>query len=191
MTENQKLLSEYVKGGSEAAFRELVARYTNLVYSVAVRLTNGDSQLAEDIGQRVFSDLARKAHSLSQDVMLGGWLHRHTCFVAATMMRAERRRQNREREAVQMNAIKDHSDANLAEVAPMLDEAINLQWYSFQSGDGGVNSPESKVTAVGLAAAIPASIFYNLFGHQLKELGERMDDFGLEFLNMVDRGLGE
>lgn len=46
-------------------------------------------------------------------------------------------------------------------------------------------------TAVGLAAAIPASIFYNLFGHQLKELGERMDDFGLEFLNMVDRGLGE
>ena len=46
-------------------------------------------------------------------------------------------------------------------------------------------------TAVGLAAAIPASIFYNHFGYQLKELGERMDDFGLEFLNMVDRGLGE
>lgn len=46
-------------------------------------------------------------------------------------------------------------------------------------------------TAVGLAAAIPAAIFYNHFGNQLKELGERMDDFSLEFLNAVDRSLGE
>ena len=34
----------------------------------------------------------------------------------------------------------------------LLDEAVNLQWYSFQSADGGVNSPESKITATGLAA---------------------------------------
>ena len=46
-------------------------------------------------------------------------------------------------------------------------------------------------TAVGLAAAIPAAIFYNHFGHQLKEMGERLDDFSLEFLNLVDRSLGE
>lgn len=45
-------------------------------------------------------------------------------------------------------------------------------------------------TAVGLAAAIPAAIFYNHFGAQLKELGDRMDDFSLEFLNMVDRSTG-
>ncbi|HJZ99791.1 MAG TPA: MotA/TolQ/ExbB proton channel family protein, partial [Candidatus Solibacter sp.] len=42
-------------------------------------------------------------------------------------------------------------------------------------------------TAVGLAAAIPAAIFYNHFGHLLKEVGARMEDFSVEFLNMAER----
>jgi biopolymer transport protein TolQ len=47
------------------------------------------------------------------------------------------------------------------------------------------------VTAAGLAAAIPAAIFYNHFGHSIKEMGARMDDFLLEFMNMAERSLGE
>jgi biopolymer transport protein TolQ len=43
-------------------------------------------------------------------------------------------------------------------------------------------------TAAGLAAAIPAAIAYNQFSHRLRELGARMDDFALEFLNMTERG---
>jgi len=46
-------------------------------------------------------------------------------------------------------------------------------------------------TAVGLAAAIPAAIFYNHFGHGIRELGARMDDFTLEFLNFTERSFGE
>jgi biopolymer transport protein TolQ len=46
-------------------------------------------------------------------------------------------------------------------------------------------------TAVGLAAAIPAAIFYNYFGSIVRELGARMDDFSLEFLNMAERNFGE
>lgn len=46
-------------------------------------------------------------------------------------------------------------------------------------------------TAMGLFAAIPAAIFYNLFGNAIREIGARMDDFALEFLNMADRGFGE
>lgn len=42
-------------------------------------------------------------------------------------------------------------------------------------------------TAIGLAAAIPAAIFYNLFGSRIKELGTRMEDFAIEFQNMVER----
>ena len=42
-------------------------------------------------------------------------------------------------------------------------------------------------TAMGLAAAIPAAIFYNHFGNMLREMSARMDDFGLEFLNLTDR----
>ena len=42
-------------------------------------------------------------------------------------------------------------------------------------------------TAVGLAAAIPAAIFYNHFGFVIREMGARMDDFSLEFLNLAER----
>src|SRR5205814_2426282 len=118
-------LAEYVRTGSEAAFRELVTRYADLVYSTAFRLVEGDAHRAEDVAQVVFVDLARAARTVSSEVMLGGWLHRHTCFVAAKTTRGDRRRQFRERQAVEMNSQQDHSATNLAQVAPILDDAIN------------------------------------------------------------------
>jgi biopolymer transport protein TolQ len=45
-------------------------------------------------------------------------------------------------------------------------------------------------TAFGLFAAIPAAIAYNHFGHTIREIGARMDDFSLEFLNMAERSFG-
>jgi biopolymer transport protein TolQ len=42
-------------------------------------------------------------------------------------------------------------------------------------------------TAAGLAAAIPAAVFYNYFGHVIREFGARMEDFSLEFLNLAER----
>ena len=46
-------------------------------------------------------------------------------------------------------------------------------------------------TGVGLIAAIPAAIFYNIFGRRLKEMADRFDNFSLEFINMVERSAGE
>ena len=125
MTDSQTLLAEHVRTGSETAFRDLVARYVDLVYSTALRLVEGDTHRAEDVAQVVFVDLARAARTLSGEVMLGGWLHRHTCFVAAKTMRGERRHQSRERQAVEMNALQDNPGVNFSLVAPILDEAIN------------------------------------------------------------------
>jgi biopolymer transport protein TolQ len=42
-------------------------------------------------------------------------------------------------------------------------------------------------TAAGLFAAIPAVIFYNMLTQMIREFGARMDDFGLEFMNAVER----
>jgi len=42
-------------------------------------------------------------------------------------------------------------------------------------------------TAAGLFAAIPAVIAYNIFLQRIKEFGNQMDDFSLEFLNMTER----
>lgn len=124
MTESQQLLAEYAKNGSESAFRELVSRYLNLVYSTALRLVGGDTHLAEDVAQTVFIGLANRGRTLSTEVMLGGWLHQHTYHVATKAVRAERRRQSREREAVEMNTLQEDSGASLRQVAPILDEAI-------------------------------------------------------------------
>jgi biopolymer transport protein TolQ len=46
-------------------------------------------------------------------------------------------------------------------------------------------------TAVGLFAAIPAAIAFNYFSHGIREIGARMDDFALEFLNLAERTFGE
>jgi biopolymer transport protein TolQ len=46
-------------------------------------------------------------------------------------------------------------------------------------------------TAVGLFAAIPAAVAYNYFGHMLKDIGARMDDFSSEFMNMTERSFEE
>src|SRR5262249_48253616 len=110
MMDNRKLLEEYARNGSDGAFRELVARYINFVYSTALRLVNGDSALAQDVTQTVFIDLARKGSTLASEVQLGGWLHQHTFYVATKAVRSERRRQFREREAVAMNSLHDSDD---------------------------------------------------------------------------------
>lgn len=125
MTDTQNLLADYVQTGSDTAFRELVARYVDLVYATALRLVDRNAHQAEDVAQTVFVDLAQNARTLSSDVRLGGWLHRHTCFVAMKIMRGERRRQSRERQAVEMNALQENSGADFSQVAPILDEAIN------------------------------------------------------------------
>ena len=125
MTDSQHLLAEYRQNGSDAAFRELVTRYVALVYSTALRLVEGDTHRAEDVTQTVFVDLARKARTLPEDVQLGGWLHRDTCLVAGHTLRGERRRQARERQAVEMNVLQNYSEADFSQVAPLLDDAIN------------------------------------------------------------------
>ena len=111
--------------GLRAAFRELVGRYINFVYSTARRLLDGNSQLAEDVTQTVFINLARQARSISSAVALGGWLHQHTFHVATKVLRTEQRREARERKALEMTMLQDDANDSWEKIAPSLDEAIN------------------------------------------------------------------
>jgi biopolymer transport protein TolQ len=58
--------------------------------------------------------------------------------------------------------------ANLAVVAPGIADAL-------------------ITTAAGLAAAIPAAVCYNMFNARIRVLTAQIDDFVLEFLNIVER----
>lgn len=125
MTDKQQLWMDYTQHHSETAFRELFSRYVNLVYSAALRLVDGDEHRAKDVSQIVFADLAKNAGELPPAVMLGGWLHRHTCFVAANVMRGERRRATRERKAMEMNLLENAAETDYSRFAPLLDETLN------------------------------------------------------------------
>jgi RNA polymerase sigma factor (sigma-70 family) len=102
----------------------VVNRYIDLVYSTALRLVNGDVHSAEDITQRAFADLAKMAGRLSKEVLIGGWLHRHTCFLAQKLIRAETRRKERERTAMEMKENQEE-DENLRALTPVVDDAID------------------------------------------------------------------
>lgn len=70
-----------------------------------------------------------------------------------------------------MNAFGDigrMGSANLAVVAPGISEAL-------------------ITTAAGLFAAIPAAVFYNFYSSRIRVLSAMIDDFALEFLNIVER----
>jgi RNA polymerase sigma factor (sigma-70 family) len=121
MKDDRELLREYVRCESEPAFAELVGRHLNLVYSTAVRLL-GQPELAEDVAQSVFIDLARKARSLVEVQSLGGWLYRATRYAAATARRAEERRRKRETEAMQMR--EGESESVWQVLTPLIDEAL-------------------------------------------------------------------
>src|SRR5437773_6680939 len=125
MTDDAQLLRRYTEERAEPAFGELVARHIDLVFSAALRVVGGDRHLAQDVTQTVFADLARKARSLPRDVVLAGWLYRHACFTAAKTVRTERRRQAREKAAMEMNALQDNTEPNWEQIAPVLDEAMN------------------------------------------------------------------
>ena len=122
-----QLLGEYAAQGSEPAFAEIVARHTDLVYSVACRQT-GSPELAHEVAQMVFTDLARKARTLPREVLLTGWLYQAARFAAAKAVRGEQRRQAREQEALTMQHLVSNTGTESApgweQLAPVLDDAM-------------------------------------------------------------------
>jgi RNA polymerase sigma factor (sigma-70 family) len=125
MTDDEQLLRQYTQERAESAFAELVTRHIDLVYAAALRFVNGDTHLAQDVTQTVFIDLASKAWRLPRGVILAGWLHRHTCFTAATAVRTERRRRTREQTAMEMRALDENTEPHWKKMAPFLDECLN------------------------------------------------------------------
>ncbi len=122
-----ELLRRYTRDRSEAAFEELVRRHVNLIYSAALRQVSGDAQLAEDVTQSVFTDLAGKAAQLTCHPSLTGWLYTSTRFIAANIRRTEQRRTAREQEAHAMNALLNSlaPEPDWAQIRPLLDDAMH------------------------------------------------------------------
>ena len=126
-TTDAQLLRDYAEHRNEAAFRELVHRHTDVVYASALRQVSSPD-LAHDIAQSVFTDLARKAQplagTLTGDASLLGWLYRSTRFLALNQLRDDRRRQARERQAMENFDPASETAPEWERVQPVLDEAM-------------------------------------------------------------------
>jgi len=118
-----ELLNRYTRQHAEDAFAEIVRRHLDLVHSAALRQVRSP-QLAEEVAQSVFTDLARNAHRLAPDTMLTAWLYQVTRRTAIDVVRREARRQLREQIATEMNAM-NATAADWTHIEPLLDEAMH------------------------------------------------------------------
>jgi len=120
---DRELLREFARDQSQDAFTALVERHLDLVYCAALRQVRSP-QLAEEVAQSVFADLARDAARLKPDTILTGWLYAVTRRTAVNVVRGEARRQRREQIACEMNTlIAPPTDWN--QIEPLLDEAMH------------------------------------------------------------------
>ncbi|MFT3781651.1 MAG: sigma-70 family RNA polymerase sigma factor [Nibricoccus sp.] len=128
MNDDSQLLRLYVEHRSEAAFTELVQRHLHLVYFSALRRVGGDAHLADDVTQRVFSDLARKAANLQHYSGLTGWLYTSTRFAAAQAVRTERRRKAHEQDAQvrdELHPLDEPPATDWDHLRPLIDAALD------------------------------------------------------------------
>ena len=87
-----QLLQRYAQNDSQDSFATLVGRHLNLVFSPALRQAHSP-QLAEEVAQSVFTDLARSANKLKPDTILPAWLYEVARRSAIDVVRRESHRQ--------------------------------------------------------------------------------------------------
>lgn len=124
MTDDGRLLEQWKRQGSQAAFAALVARHLDFVYSVCLRETQ-DAALAEDVTQVVFLLLSRKAPSFGPDTRLTGWLFQTARFACKNALRRDASHRRLEQKiGEQMLTESPGQDALWEQVAPHLNAAL-------------------------------------------------------------------
>lgn len=124
MIDDAELLRRYSGAGSEAAFTELVGRHISLVYFTALRRT-GDSALAHDIAQSVFSTAARKSAGLAGHPSVTGWLYTTTRHLADKAVRKEQTRRRYEQDAAMHELTTAEPSREWERLRPIIDDVLD------------------------------------------------------------------
>ena len=93
--------------------------------------------------------------------------------------------------AVEVNKLESRVSflATVASMAPFMSafEQIGVTGSTSLQAVGTPIAEALVATAAGLAAAIPAVLFYNYLSQRVKLFASEMDDFAMEFLNICER----
>lgn len=172
MIADAELLRRYVASRSEPAFAAFVARHLNLVYFAALRRVNGNTALAEEIAQHVFTLVARDAAALARHTTITGWLYTTTRNAAAKALRAEQVRQ-RLAPALAVHLMQTQADeaagADWERLRPVIDESLEK-----------LNTPERE------------AVLLRFFeGRAFAEIGSALDVSEDAARRRVERALGK
>lgn len=118
-----ELVRVYVTTGSEAAFAELVRRFSPLVWGVCRRAVH-DRQLAEDAFQATFLVLIRKAGSVRPNAV-GGWLHAVAVHTSTRARAMADRRKSRTRPLADHDPTVGMAEPTDADAVRALDEEVS------------------------------------------------------------------
>ena len=123
MTDRELLLA-YQRSPSQELFSQLVSRHVDFVHSVACRHVRR-SDLAQDVSQEVFLTLFRKIRRIRPDAPLVAWLFTTTRLLSLQALRAQSRRQRREREVAMNQNATLHPDEAWSLIQNEIDEAVS------------------------------------------------------------------
>ena len=87
---DEKLIEHFVDGNGETAFEEIVNRYTDKVYGLALRITRNPSD-AEEVLQEVFLTLTKKIDTFRGESKFSSWLYRVTLNASYMHIRSEKK----------------------------------------------------------------------------------------------------
>ena len=118
-----QLLARYARQRAEDAFGEVVRRHVDLVHSAALRQVRS-LELAEEVAQAVFIELAQQARQLPPNTALAAWLYKVTRCRAIDAVRREASRRFRERTAQELQAMNATAD-DWTHIEPVLDDAMD------------------------------------------------------------------
>lgn len=121
--DDQTLVERLQKGDSEA-FEELVSRYENKVYRLAIKLTRNEA-LAEEVLQEVFLKIYEKIDTFRGEAALSSWIYRiaaNACFA-------------------KLNLEKRHQHADLDDTMPQAEQAMQ------ERSESGLETPDKPLLA--------------------------------------------
>ena len=193
---DEELVKIFVQTKDESAFNELVSRYGDRIFRLALRITH-DPNDAEEVLQEVFLTLVGKLDTFRQESKFSTWLYRVTTNASYMLIRSEKRKQENELdiedykpynesgklEGIQVKDWSDRPDEALLswESKEIIERAVNdlpLPYrvvFQLRDVEGLTNEEVAKVLGLSLPAVKSRVLRARLF------LRDKLSDYFYDF----------